>query len=237
MIVTIHQPEYLPYLGFLDKADQADVLVLLDCVQYKTNNWQNRNRVLGSHGVTWLTVPVLHRGHTSRTIREMRINNAVSWGRKHWLTAYYSYQNHPFFAEYASFFQDTWTRHWERIAELDEYVLRYLCDVMGIRTRLVRASDLAPKGSRSHLLLDICQRLKADAYLAGVGARDYLDYSIFHQAGVTVLVHCFQHPVYPQHGQSDFISHLSSLDLLMNCGPESVNIIRFARQPARVIAP
>ena len=61
MIVSIHQPQYLPWLGYFDKIDRADVFVLLDTVQYKKNEWQNRNRIKTARGAQWLTVPVTYR--------------------------------------------------------------------------------------------------------------------------------------------------------------------------------
>ena len=60
MIVTIHQPQYMPWLGYFDKADRADIFILLDDVQFKKNEWQNRNRIRTSQGWQWFTVPVLH---------------------------------------------------------------------------------------------------------------------------------------------------------------------------------
>ena len=33
MIVTIHQPEHMPWLGFFHKVSQADLFVILDSVQ------------------------------------------------------------------------------------------------------------------------------------------------------------------------------------------------------------
>ena len=58
MIITIHQPQYLPWLGYLDKIDRADTFVLLDNVQYKKNEWINRNRIKTINGPQWITVPV-----------------------------------------------------------------------------------------------------------------------------------------------------------------------------------
>jgi len=58
MIVTIHQPEHLPWLGLFDKIRRADLFVILDCVQFRKNYFQNRNRIRTESGWTWITVPV-----------------------------------------------------------------------------------------------------------------------------------------------------------------------------------
>src|SRR5438094_6663058 len=86
VIATIHQPEHLPWLGFFNKADQADVLVLLDTVQFRKGYFQNRNRILGPNGLQWLTVPVILRGHTTRMLVDMEISNQEEWWSKHWMT-------------------------------------------------------------------------------------------------------------------------------------------------------
>jgi hypothetical protein len=60
MIVAIHQPQYLPWLGYFDKMLAADLFCYLDCVQFKKNEWQNRNRIKTAQGWQWLTVPVMY---------------------------------------------------------------------------------------------------------------------------------------------------------------------------------
>ena len=61
MLVAIHQPEHMPWLGFFEKFLRADVFVVLDDVQFSKGDFQNRNRVKGREGALWLTVPVAHR--------------------------------------------------------------------------------------------------------------------------------------------------------------------------------
>ena len=58
MIVTIHQPEHLPYFGFLDKVNKSDIFVILDDVDFNKNNFQNRNQILTQNGAKWLSIPV-----------------------------------------------------------------------------------------------------------------------------------------------------------------------------------
>src|SRR5712692_8822643 len=103
MLVTIHQPEHLPWLGFFDKARRADVLVLLDSVQFRKNYFQNRNRVRGARGALWVTVPVLTKGSADQTIQDVKINGDGSprWREKYWGTIEQSYNRAPFWGKYA----------------------------------------------------------------------------------------------------------------------------------------
>lgn len=226
VIVTIHQPEHMPWLGFFNKVDQADVCVLLNSVQYRKNYFQNRNRIMGSTGPIWLTVPVITKGHMSSTIHNMRINNRVDWARKYWGMLENSYRKHPHFETYAPFFKGVCERDWTLLAQLNEEIIRFFAEQLGVATKFLRASDLPVTGSRNELLVAICEYVAADIYLAGQSAPDYLDQSLFQEAGIAIRQHGFRHPHYPQQGADEFQSHLSTADLLFNCGAESLEVIR-----------
>lgn len=226
MIVTVHQPEHLPWLGFFNKVDQADMLVLLDVVQFRKNYFQNRNRIWGPQGPVWLTVPVFTKGHMGRTIKEMTIDNKVDWRRKHFRTITQTYRNHPYRDLAWAFIADLHERPWDKLAELNRRIIDFLVVALGLSTNIVWASELDVEGSSSELLLSICQAVGADTYLAGQSAGNYLNAGLFAAAGIGVRQHRFVHPIYRQQGGGEFQSHLSTLDLLINCGPTSLNVIR-----------
>ena len=102
MIVSIHQPAYLPWLGYFHKILRSDVFVFLDTVQLEKNGFANRNRVRTRSGVRWLTVPLLIKGHMGRSIRGMQINRAAGWQRKHLRTMEQAYRNRPHYDRYAA---------------------------------------------------------------------------------------------------------------------------------------
>jgi WbqC-like protein len=229
VIVTIHQPEHLPWLGFCDKAARADLLVLLDVVQFRKNYFQNRNRILGPNGPMWLTVPVLGKGHTASTIRDTEIHGDRRWAEKWWRSLDHAYRATPFFERHAPFLEEVSRRPWRYLADLNETLIHHLFDALDVSCKVIRASSLPVSGARSELLLDICRRTGAAEYLAGQHGRDYLDESIFAAAGIHVRYHEFAHPVYAQAGQDTFVSHLSCVDLLFRHGPESGERLRAAR--------
>ena len=97
MIVSIHQPQYLPWLGYFDKIERSDAFVFLDNVQFKKNEWQNRNKVKTDQRWQWLTIPVIHK--FGQKINEVKINNTVRWGKKHLTALLNHYSKAPFFKE------------------------------------------------------------------------------------------------------------------------------------------
>lgn len=228
MRVAIHQPQYLPWLGYFDKMDQVDSFVLLDDVQFKKNEWQNRNRIKTAAGWQWLTVPVLH--HSSQRISDVKINPTVSWARKHIQAVVSNYASAPFFDLHRPFFEDVYAREWDSLLELNLLTISYLVEALAIRTKLVLASSLPlPAGvEATDRLVAICKALEADTYLSGAGGKGYLELTRFDEAGIRVHFQAFHTRPYPQCFGA-FIPDLSIVDLLFNCNGESLHILRQGR--------
>lgn len=226
MIVAVHQPQYLPWLGYFDKMRRADVFCYLNDVQYKKNEWQNRNRIKTAQNWQWVTVPV--RYHFPEKINQVRINQAVDWRKKHLQALITNYSRAPYFKEYIPIFEDTFSREWEFISELNIHLIESLKGLLDMgEIPSVLSSDFKLSEEPTDRLIDICKALGADTYLAGKGGADYMDLERFEKNKLKVMIQEFAHPVYPQLFDG-FQSHLSIVDLLFNCGPESMKIIREA---------
>jgi hypothetical protein len=224
MILTAHQPVYLPWLGLFHKIALADAFVSFDQVQYVPKDFISRNRIKTPTGAIWLTVPAKKTDHFNKKIAEIEVDNSLPWRRKHWRTLQVAYSKAPFFKTYAPFFEDLYARDWTHLADLDVFVLEWLLKTLDIRVPVKLARSIEFSGQKSELVLDMCRKLHADCYIFGALGRDYADVDAFRHAGVRVLFQDYIHPVYPQlHG--DFVSHLSVIDLLFNCGGKSRDIL------------
>lgn len=223
MRVTIHQPNFLPWLGFFEKVDQSDLFILLDNVQFEKNGWQNRNRIKGSDGAQWLTVPVYHK--FPQTVAEVQIDNRTNWRRKHWNAIVSNYRKAPCFAQYSAQFETVYQTDWEQLISLNLCLLRLMFDLTGIRTPCQLASEIPVDGVSSERLVALCEASGAKVYLAGSGGQGYLDTTLFVGKHIEVVFQEYQHPIYPQLF-GEFVSSLSILDLLMNCGDQSLTVIR-----------
>jgi len=227
VVCAVHQPQYMPWLGFFSKLDAADIFVIYDDTQYKHDEWQNRNRIKTANGVQWLTVPVHH--HQGETIRDIRIDNLKRWARKHAHALATNYARAPFYKEHAEEFAGVYGRPWEGLAEINVAVIRLLCRLLGIETPMVLSSDLDYQGTATDALVSLCGVVGADAYLSGPGGREYLETGKFHAAGLELAFHDFDHPTYPQQ-YGEFVPYLSAVDLVFNCGPDSLDLIRSGRR-------
>ena len=223
MIIAIHQPQYLPWLGYFDKFEKADIFCYLDNVQFKKNEWQNRNRIKSAQGWQWITVPVQYR--FPQIINTVEINNAVDWKRKHLQAIITNYSKAPFFKEYIGLFEETYSKEWEYLSQLNVYLIEKIREILALnRKQTVLASDLNLSEDPTDRLIDICKALGGDTYLSGKDGAKYMELERFSERGIKVIFQDFTHPGYSQLF-GEFQSNLSIVDLLFNCGPESMKRI------------
>ena len=226
MIVSINQPAYLPWLGYFDRIAQSDVHIVLDNVQLERNtktSFTNRNRVKTPQGITWLTVPVKKSGPGDSQINMIEVDGA-RWCEKHYRTLTQCYARAPFFEPHRNWFQDFFAAPPDRLAPLLRISTEYLLAFMGIKTKILYAAEMDVSGSKSQLVLNLCRAVNATTYLSGPLGRGYLNEAEFKQASIDVVYHDYSHPVYPQL-HTDFFPFMSVVDLLFNCGDESLKIL------------
>lgn len=217
------QSSYIPWRGYFDLIRQSDVFVFHDDIQYTKQDWRNRNRIKTAAGLIWLSIPV--RKATARgAIDEVEIDNEQDWGRKHWRAMETYYGHAPFFSQYADFFRDTLSQHWNRLSELNVYVISSICKTLDIRTKFIDSRSLGLTGRKTDRLIQICRACDATRYLSGPSARNYIEPEKFAAIGVDIDYMVYDYPPYPQQF-GPFIEGASIVDLLFNCGPTSMEFI------------
>ncbi len=237
-VVSAHQPHCLPWLGYLDKIARADLFVLMDDLQYESQNFQNRNRVKVNNETAWITIPLVHGSRADR-ICDKQISNASSpkehWQRRAWLTLTTHYKKSMYFGDFAEALEEAFTRPWGSLLEFSQHMLRLHLSWLSIDTPVVLASSLNLAGQKTDRIIDMCQRVGASTYLSGRGgSTSYLDLGAFEEARIEVRWQQFEHPVYPQrYPELGFIKNLSALDLLLNCGAEKAAELLGLRPPPR----
>jgi hypothetical protein len=224
MVISVHQPQYLPWLGYFHKIYHSDAFVFLNNVQYKKREYQNRNRIKTKDGEMWLTVPVLGDSGPYPNISSVRIDNSQRWRQIHRRALFINYGRAPYFAKYSPFFEEVYKKEWEKLIDLNIHIIRYIAEALGLKTPVYLESQLGIKTTETNRIVDICKALKADAYLSGAGGKEYLDEKQFGLNGIKLSYQDFRHPEYPQcHGP--FIPYMSTVDLLFNCGEESLKYL------------
>ena len=231
MILSIHQPEHMPWLGFLNKLDASDTFVILDNVQYRHKYFQNRNKIKGANGPVWLNVPVGSANRRETKIKDIQINNNSNWGEKNWKSMHYAYGKSKYFKDYSGYFESTFLKEWTNLCDLNIDIIENLLGFLEIETNIQRASELPVKGQGEKLILDLCKHYSPEVYISGItgiaGHGDRFE-NEFVKAGIKVAYQDFTHPVYEQNHlkKKDFVPYMSAIDLLFNYGEQSIDIIR-----------
>ena len=228
MLVAIHQPNFLPWLGYFDKIARADRFVVLDSVplQLTGGNYTNRVKMVISGKPSWLTMP-LRRGRDARN----RIDQAEYVGdaasrRKIGRSIAQSYAKAPFFSSVMPLVDRILGLETTSLVEFNLNGIYAVTEMLGISTaHVVRSSTMAVEGHSNELLARIVRAAGGDTYLAGQGAGGYQDDSVFAANGVTVCYQAYVHPVYRQSNLDEFAPGMSIIDALMNCGPETAKLI------------
>jgi hypothetical protein len=224
MILTAHQPAYLPWLGLFHKIVLADRFVLSNQLLHGGRDWTARNQILTSSGPLWLSVPCKKTGRSGERICEIEIDNRFPWRRKHWNMMRLNYAKARYFKRYADFFEQTYAAEWASLDQLTTHMLRWFLAELGIHMTIERGSDFDFQGQKTNLIIDMCRKLGAGMFIFGALGRDYADVAALEAANIKAVFQEYVHPVYPQQ-HPGFTSHLSIVDLLFNCGPDSLEIL------------
>ena len=225
MIVATHQPIFLPWPGFFFKAMKSDCMVLLDDVQFpQGRSWANRNRLKNEQGEMWLTVPVWKKGRGLQIIRKVEICNETDWQRKHLQSIPQNYANAPYVHEYFPILQSIYRENNRLLIELNLNIIKLFLHALGLKTALYLQSELAVTGKGTELIINICKHLQVDTYMTFPIVEKHLDVLRMNQSGIQIKFSSFHPPLYPQLW-GEFIYNLSTLDMLLNCGQKSRDII------------
>tara|TARA_B100000678_G_C18200945_1_gene499423 strand:- start:323 stop:1027 length:705 start_codon:yes stop_codon:yes gene_type:complete len=216
MIVAIHQPEYLPWLGFFKKMMNVELFVFLDDVQFRKKGWQNRNRIRINDGTTMLSIPV--HTHSYPKINEVTIDNEKNWSIRHKKSILYNYARAPYFDEIKDFIESIFEKKFQYLVDLNTEIIKFIMNELEIKSKIVFSSELEISKKGSDRVLDICKAVGADHYITGTfWAESNLRVEEFKKSNIDVEFQKFQHPIYKQiHGE--FIPEMSIIDLLFNEG-------------------
>lgn len=220
MILTAHQPAYLPWLGFFHKIILSDIYVILDEVQFEKSSFINRNKIKTPEGSQWLTVPVSMAGYRTKSILEMEINNSENWSLNHWNGLYRNYKKTPYFHLYSDFFEATYKKKWTNLTDLLIYTMEFFLKELHIETKVIKQSQLHTKEKKQDLIIEICKKLNADKFVFGALGRNYAQEQTFKNNGIQIYFQDYQHPAYNQQW-GEFMPYMSIVDLLFNLGPEN----------------
>ena len=228
-ILVAHQPECLPWLGFISKACMGDVYLIVDNVQFVKEHWHNRNKIRISRGEQWLVVPVEGKQKT-QLFSDVKISYARNWKRKHLNSIQMSYSKSPYFSEIFEEIKQLYSKDHEYLLDYNISFIKYAFSKFNIRVPILRATDLIKQGKtlegkKSDLIVNFCKATNTDTFVFGESGKTYIEKNKFTDSGIKFIFQDFHHPTYNQPQKGEFIPNMCFLDLLFNYGDNSKNIL------------
>lgn len=219
MIVSAHQPHFLPWTGYVNRIYLSDVFVIMDNMEYTRNNFVSRNRIITRNGISYLTIPVEYKGKSHSLISDIKVNEIryEHYVSKHLETIRHSYSKRPGFNSFYPILRSALNERSSNLLSLNIKMLSIILDYLNIKTNILLGSSLNIAGNKSDgLFSDLCIKTGCVSLLLGLGASTkYIDKESVSSQGVEVCYQKFSHPVYPQRTRT-FVSGISIIDLIFN---------------------
>ncbi len=232
--VAVLQSNYIPWKGYFDIIHDVDLFIFYDDLQFTKNDWRNRNKLKTDQKNSWLTVPTGSR--LDRLICEVTLDNDF-WTRKHWKAIQQVYSKAPHFKTYKEFFEHVYLdKKWDKLSELNHYLIKSISrDYLGIQTAFKDSREYCAEGSKLDRLLDLLKKAKADIYVTGPSAKNYIVEDVFNNEGISLVFKSYSgYPEYPQF-YPPFDHRVTILDLLFQTGPDAPYYIWGWRKKAETL--
>lgn len=222
--VAVLQSNYLPWKGYFDIIHDVDLFIFYDEVQFTKNDWRNRNKVMAGGTAQWMTVPT--GSHIHQRIVDVKISNRY-WQKKHFQTLQTNYRRAPYYKKYIEFFYESLIeKEWIYLFELNRYFIERISrDFLGIQTEFADSRNYISEGSKGEKLLSLLKAARANVYISGPAAKDYLSVQDYERAGIQVVWKDYSgYPAYPQFSKR-FSHYVSIADMLFQVGDQAPRYI------------
>ncbi|MEW5900078.1 MAG: WbqC family protein [Acidobacteriota bacterium] len=225
MKISFNQPAFIPWGGFFARLMSSDRMVLLDeTVLGRGFTYVNRNRVKGSKGEIWLTVPLKRKGRGAQKIRDLEIYEKQRWVRKFLLTLRHFYGHSVHFDEIFGEIHNAVASSEESFLDLAMPLLEILRRHLAIGTEMVLQSKTGIMGKGTDLLVALAKELGAAEVILPYFSEKAVEVEKFRREKMDVRFLRYDPPPYPQFW-GEFAQNLSALDLLLCCGKDGRRVI------------
>jgi hypothetical protein len=228
--IAILQSNYIPWKGYFDLIGSVDEFVIFDEMQYTRRDWRNRNLIKTADGLKWLTVPVKAKGKFNQKISETLIDGN-DWSETHWKTIIHNYKKAKHFEEVSYFLKPIFIdENFNYLSELNLRLIQKICEYLNITTKISHSHCYSIVSGKTERLVDICVQAKADVYISGPSAQNYIDKTVFENKNIKL--EWFNYANYPEYFQlwGDFAHGVSIIDLLFNAGDKSNNFLKWLQK-------
>jgi hypothetical protein len=216
MILSIHQPNFFPWLGFFNKLYSSDEFIFLtDSIRSKNDKYLTRSYILNNASRTYLSMPI---GPKQIKICDLLMPNNARWRINMLNLLNASYSESEFYDEILTDLESLLMYDCDNFSEFSINIIYFLMKKLQINTNCYIDKNFNKDFGVSTLrLVNLCNEVDADKYLSGIGAKSYIDEEIFLKNRIDVMFQDYLPRDYKQIS-NEFKPGLSIIDALFNCG-------------------
>lgn len=218
MIVTSHQPNFLPYLGVFYKAYRSNIIVLSDDVLFSKKGMHNYNYIRTKGGSQKITLPVS--AHHDTKLCDVIVSEPERSIPKIVRTLGEAYSKTEHYDDGKEILDiiGGMAKEGLRMTELNIAVIRHILKRMGIKTHILIATEhLSLVGHKDDRILMMCRQTAGDVYYSGTGAKAYHDEERYRKEGIGLIYSDYE-PVTYRQKYEPFLQNMSVIDYIFNEG-------------------
>lgn len=215
MIATIHQPDFMPWVGYFDKIKNSDILIFLDDVQFSRRGWTHRDKIKISNYSKWITIPVKKKNNYYQEIKDVQIEEGYNLKKHHLNLIKEAYRKSKNFDQIFPGLENIYNKKFKFLIDINVEIIHLFCAMFEIERKIFFSSNSSLKSKSSNRLVDILNIYKSKKYLTGEPSKNYIDLDIFNKNQIEIIWHKLDEKEYKKK-YDKFDKSLSALDFLMN---------------------
>ena len=215
MTTVIHQPDFMPWVGYFDKIQNSDLLIYLDDVQFSRRGWTHRDKIRIHNNHKWLTVPVEKKNNYFQEIKDTKIKDYSSLGKFHLDKIKSAYQKSKNFEDLYLELEIIYNKNYKFLIDLNLDLIDLFCNFLNIKKKTLFSSNFNLRSKSSERLIEILEINKSNKYLTGEPSKNYIKLDLFKQKKIEIIWHKFDEKGCIKQ-YNEFDKNLSALDFLMN---------------------
>lgn len=210
----IHQPDFLPWIGFFEKLKLSNLFIILDDVQFLRRGWHHRDKIKIRDNWMWLTVPI-KKNKFEAMIKDIKIDYSYNWIDKHLKTLSFYYNKADFFNVHFSEISKIYNKKKKFLIDLNTDFIFYITKIFKLKFDYILSSSLNVETSGKNRIIELLKKTDSKLYITGKPSLDYLDINVFKKEEIDIYIHEYKMKNYKQLN-GKFIDKLSVIDFIMN---------------------
>lgn len=192
MKIGIHQPNFMPWIGYFNKINQSDKFVFLDNVKCSKNSFFNRNRFSTSKKFSdffWLTCSLKKESYRQNLCDVMFDQKLLKKHVKHFKIRHGKTKEQNFLEGLISLYEKQISSVTNaNLCNFNKAIINFICENLEIQTDIILASEIKNITGlkKENLVIGIIKELDGQTYISGHGAKNYQDENKFISQGINL---------------------------------------------------